>query len=617
MTEVSRGRNVSMKSLRKLSSVTLFTLCAAFAVPTAVAFAGPPPPPKAPPPAGKGAPPPSGGGAPPPASGAAAPPSAAVPPKAGGANLNAPPSGKLKGAEDDYKAEKYEKAAIAFAEAAGAQIPGDTPRGQFWLGKSLYKLGFFASSLSVLSEIVDAGPTHPYHKLTLPWLAQLSRELPESAGVLGKIGAYKPSDLEDEAFDEVRDELYYLLGKFYYTSGDLGQAIALLSQVPDDSGYYIPAQFFLGVAETREYHGKEAVEAFKNVLRKNIELREAAAKDKKGTKKRKKDEKKKAKELKKLKKQNPQLVVEDEYISPEEENQRFEERSNLALGYIFYQVGKFETALKYFDKIPQESPYWLDSILASAWSEFRLVEVEPENANIHYQRTLGYIHTLNAPFFYDYLYPESVILKAVTYYFNCRYAVAKTAIDEFNRRYPETRDKLKNLLDQAPEDFAFYEFSIKIRKSESGLDPFVEEVAQKSLQDKTLEKNYKYVNELERESALLESMSNDFKSSAAGDRITEDLDGLTSLAKETTGALARQRILGQIKEISDLEREAIKIDYEILNRIKGGNEGEPENRRPDKPKIDSEHEIYNYNGEYWKDELGYYNYQVTSLCKEE
>ena len=104
------------------------------------------------------------------------------------------------------------------------------------------------------------------------------RELPEGAEVLQKVGTYKPTDLESEEFDEVRDELYYLLGRFYYQKGDLGQSIALLGQVPDNSDYYIPAQFFLGVAETREFHGPQAVEAFKNVLRKNISLREAAAK---------------------------------------------------------------------------------------------------------------------------------------------------------------------------------------------------------------------------------------------------------------------------------------------------------------------------------------------------
>ncbi|MBL9099946.1 MAG: hypothetical protein JNL82_03255 [Myxococcales bacterium] len=546
---------------------------------------------------------------PPPSGPAVPPPSGPIAPTTG------PATGVLADAEEKYKAEDYQGAAVIFNAVATGKTPGDTYRAQFWLGKALYKLQFYAVSLATFNAIVSAGPSHPYHKLTLPWLASLSRELPEGAGVLEKVGTYKPADLEDSAFDEVRDELYYLLGRFYYQKGDLGQSIALLGQVPDNSDYYIPAQFFLGVAETREFHGPQAVEAFKNVLRKNISLREAAAKNKKKTKK---EQKKKKKALKVAAKKGVKFAGgETEELSFDEEMQRYEERANLALGYIFYQVGKFETANKYFDKIPLESPYWLDSILAASWSEFRLVELEPEQANLHYQRTLGYIHTLNAPFFYDYLYPESVILKAVTYYFNCRYQPAKLAIEEFNRRYPKTRDDLKDLLAKAPEDFALFDLSVKIRNSESKLDPFVEEVAQKSLQDKTLEKNYAYVNELQRESSQLDDMKPDFKSSPLADVITENLDGLLGIAKESTGALARQRLMTQIQEINDLEREAIKIEYEILNRIKAGGTGTPQERRPQKPKIDKEHEIYNYNGEYWKDELGYYNYKVTSLCKEE
>ncbi len=597
-----------MKSLRHLTSLTLLSLCATGALFSAPAEAGPPPPP-----AGK-IPPPSGGPAvPPPSGGPAVPPPSGGPINAGA--TSGPATGVLVDAEEKYKKEDYQGAAVIFEAVASGKTPGDTYRAKFWLGKSLYKLEFYAVSLAVFSEIVTAGPNHPYHQLTLPWLASLSRELPEGAGVLEKVGTYKPADLENSAFDEVRDELYYLLGRFFYQKGDLGQAIALLGQVPDNSDYYIPAQFFLGVAETREFHGPQAVEAFKSVLRKNITLREAAFKNRKKTKK---DQKKKKKALKVATKGGKVLAAGNtEELSFDEEMQRYEERANLALGYIFYQVGKFETANKYFDKIPLESPYWLDSILAASWSEFRLVEVEPDKANLHYQRTLGYIHTLNAPFFYDYLYPESVILKAVTYYFNCRYQPAKLAIEEFNRRYPKTRDDLKDLLNKAPEDFALFDLSVKIRNSESKLDPFVEEVAQKSLQDKTLEKNYAYVNELQREAAMLDEMRPDFKSSPLSDTITENLDGLQSLAKETTGALARQRLMTQIQEINDLEREAIKIEYEILNRIKAAGDTGAKEGPPQKPKIDSEHEIYNYNGEYWKDELGYDNYKVTSLCKEE
>ena len=104
-----------MKSLRHLTSVTLFTLCA-FAVPMTLAYAGPPPPPPgkkdAPPPPPKGK-----GDAPPPPSGDVPPSAGGVPPSG---NLNAPPSGKLQAAEDLYKADNpdsYSKAAVAFAEA--------------------------------------------------------------------------------------------------------------------------------------------------------------------------------------------------------------------------------------------------------------------------------------------------------------------------------------------------------------------------------------------------------------------------------------------------------------------------------------------------------------------
>ena len=174
-----------MKSLRHLTSLTLLSLCATWALFSPPAEAGPPPPP----PAGKAPPPPpsSGPGVPPPSG-------AAVPPPSGGPVNAAPTSGPATGvlvdAEEKYKKEDYQGAAIIFDAVASGKTPGDTYRAKFWLGKTLYKLEFYAVSLSVFNEIVAAGPSHPYHKLTLPWLASLSRELPEGAGVLEKVGTY-------------------------------------------------------------------------------------------------------------------------------------------------------------------------------------------------------------------------------------------------------------------------------------------------------------------------------------------------------------------------------------------------------------------------------------------
>jgi tetratricopeptide (TPR) repeat protein len=584
---------MSQRFHRRTSLLNLIpssVLALSLAVPT-LAWAGPPPPP-----------PP--GGTPATTAGPPAPPPA--PPATA-----APAGSPMAQGEAAYKAEDYEGAAIQFHKIADGEIPGDVPRGQFWLGKALYKLGFFSASLSVFDEIVQAGPSHPFHKLTLPWLASLSRELPEGAEVLQKVGTYKPTDLESEEFDEVRDELYYLLGRFYYQKGDLAQGIALLDQVPEKSDYYIPAQFFLGVAYTRDWKGEPAVESFKEVLRRSIALREAAAANKKKEKKKKVKVKGKAKAGKRRNKDLTSIE-----LSFEEEMKQYEHLAALGLANIFYMVGKFDTSIKYLDKIPLDSAYFLDAIHWAAWTEFRMVEVDEENSNRHYQRTLGYVHTLNAPFFEDYLYPDALKLKAVTYYFNCRYDSAKRTVDEFNRRYPKTMEDLKGILDQAPEDFALYDLALKIRKEESGLDPFVEQVALKALQDKQLGKYFAYVAELEREMEMFDDMSGNFKSAGVGERVTEDLDLALSQAREATGAEARTRITGMIKEIKDLKIEMIKVQFEILEKRKQQKSLEAYPAKPQKPEIDPEHEIYKYNGEYWQDELGYYRYEVTSICKE-
>jgi tetratricopeptide (TPR) repeat protein len=447
----------------------------------------------------------------------------------------------------------------------------------------------------------------------LPWLASLARELPEGAEVLQKIGRYKPTDLEDEAFDDVRDELYYLLGRFYYEKGDLPQGIALLDQVPNNSDYYIPAQFFLGVAHTRNFAGEPAVGAFKNVLRRSIELREAEEKKKKNAKKKKKKSKKVSTKGSSRRRGKGKTETEATF---EEEMRQYEHMAAFGMANIFYMVGKFETAIKYLDQIPVDSPYFLRAIHMAGWAEFRRVEIDDANANQYYQRALGYVHTLNAPFFEEYLYPDGIKIKAVTYYFNCRYDSAKRAVDEFNRKYPKAMEDLQAILDGAPEDFKLYEMTRKILSDDSGLDPFVEQVARIALSDKSLGKYILYVDELEREQQQLQDMSSAFKGAGIGERVTEDLDLALSAAREATGAETRVRLTGEIKEIKDLNKEMIKVEYEILEKRKQQGALENNPAKPQRAKIDAEHEIYKYNGEYWQDELGYYRYKVTSLCKE-
>jgi len=138
-----------------------------------------------------------------------------------------PPSKTLDRAKKLYDKGDYYSASIEFYKVIkGESGDSETNRqkAEFYMGKTLYQMKFYAASLAYFDKIVEAGGAHRYHAITLKWLAALAKVLPESAGILEKIGKYSREELEDKSLDSVRPELYYYLGRTYYFEGKLDQA---------------------------------------------------------------------------------------------------------------------------------------------------------------------------------------------------------------------------------------------------------------------------------------------------------------------------------------------------------------------------------------------------------
>ena len=134
-----------------------------------------------------------------------------------------PPSKVLERALKLYDAEDYSNASIELNKVIEGQSGDDEAnkqRAEFFMGKTLFNMKYYSASLSYFDKIVQKGPNHRYYQKTLQWLASLSRFLPESAGVLEKIGKYTKGDLDQPALEPVRDELYYLLGRYHYAKGN-------------------------------------------------------------------------------------------------------------------------------------------------------------------------------------------------------------------------------------------------------------------------------------------------------------------------------------------------------------------------------------------------------------
>ena len=493
------------------------------------------------------------------------------------------PSKVLERAFKLYDGEDFYSASIELNKVIEGESGDSEPnkqKAEFWMGKALYNMKYFSASLSYFDRIVQKGSGHAYYNATLKWLASLSRQLPDSTGILEKIGKYNRPELDQPALEKVRDELYFLLGKFNYQKGNFKQAVELFAAVPTTSEFYVQAKLFEGATHVREYQAKPAVEAFKEVLRTAADST-------------------------------------DPRIKP------FEDLANLSLARTFYSTGQYELATKYFDRVSQESYDWANSLFESSWANFMLKQRG-------YSKALGNIHTIQAPFFENYIKPESIgeglTVKATIYFYNCLYDRAEEAIQEFNAIYPQLFQDLRKLLSSTADNAALFDVAVKIRKETSGLPEQVERAARGVLGDLSLLKRFQYVEELDKELKAYDKSDAAWRSTSIAQTVFADLTLQRSLAVNEAGDLARRRIKRLTEELSQLIKRVIKIEFEILQGEKGELEHEVIEERErgatsagNKPiediRADDEHVIWPFVGEYWRDELGYYRVKIRNKCQ--
>lgn len=489
-----------------------------------------------------------------------------------------PPSKTLERAIKLYDKKDFFSASIELKKVLDGESGDDAKnkqRAEFFMGKTLYQMGFYAGSLAYFDRIVQAGDNHTYHAAALKWLAALSRVLPETSGILEKIGTYDESALNDSSLASVKDELLFLLGRHYYRrggDGDFDKAIGLFQQVDRSSKHYIKAKFFEGVTYVRKYEGKPAVDAFKEIL----------------------------------------VIGEErppQYSADDIDNYR--ELAQLQMARVFYSTQQYDTSIKYFEKLPQNSADWAESLFEASWAYF----MKTLNS-----KALGNIHTLNAPYFENQFYPEAVLLRAVIYFNYCLYDQAEEAIADFNEKYGPLTKNLQEIVKKHEDNAEFYEYVKKVKAGKAGLDPVTQRLVMSVLNDKTLLKTFAWVDELNHELDMLQKSDKAWQTTQVAAEVLQELTVQQSVAAADAGKVARDRVDRLARELGALARDGVKIQYEILNAKaeKISTEavgGRISSSRKEEPIIvDDEHFQWKFNGEYWKDELGYYRFKIRSRC---
>jgi hypothetical protein len=113
-----------------------------------------------------------------------------------------------------------------------------------------------------------------------------------------------------------------------------------------------------------------------------------------------------------------------------------------------------------------------------------------------------------------------------------------------------------------------------------------------------------------------------FKTSGLGNQVQEVLKIARDLAVEDAGDLARQRYQRNLEELDEHLRngEKILIDITAAQRneldqaIAANQVTVADSKIFGQVKPDEEHMLWPFDGEYWRDELGFYRQVVESAC---
>jgi hypothetical protein len=243
-----------------------------------------------------------------------------------------------------------------------------------------------------------------------------------------------------------------------------------------------------------------------------------------------------------------------------------------------------------------------------------------------YPHALGNIHTIESPYFPNSFYPEAQVITSVIYFTVCQYQDALTIVARMKQKYEPIQKELEAILNQYKDDESgqkFFVFLKSVRDGKANLKPNIKPIVENALSDRQLLRNIEYVRVLDKEAELFKKMPPGFQSSDLGADITDALDLAKEIAVRNAGTLARDRYQRYLDELNEHLRNAQKIVIDVVNAERGRLEEAVIKDKMSKEETDvlgivspdEEHVLWPFDGEYWRDELGFYRQVVVSKCK--
>jgi hypothetical protein len=262
--------------------------------------------------------------------------------------------------------------------------------------------------------------------------------------------------------------------------------------------------------------------------------------------------------------------------------------ARISVARLYFERGEYDKTHQFYDSVElgELDPGRGEIYLEKAWTYYRRGEAS---------QAMGVLLALDAPSFREIFLPEKYVLASLIYKDRCHYLPAKRAARGFTRRYKAALTLIHergNLKD----------------------DPRLVRAALE--QDAAVRRAGDFVELLGRERDLVDQYTSRFETSGLTRRLRSIYDRALAEATRQRESLLKRALTSAADRLLRDEEQIRLLDYEIgldlYKRVKKGNNSS--RMAVNDPPIRDVDVVYDFDGEYWNDELKDYRLFLPSRC---
>jgi tetratricopeptide (TPR) repeat protein len=277
---------------------------------------------------------------------------------------------------------------------------------------------------------------------------------------------------------------------------------------------------------------------------------------------------------------------------------------------VYYGAENWGQAIAAYAAVDRGSEYWPEAQFERAWAHFRADDLTG---------ALGLLMNHDSPFFDDWYFPEGDLLRSYSLFLLCKFPDASREMDQFSDAYMPLKQELDTLVPQMDATAAFADASAFLRGEPTQLPSRI--LRPYSYEDR-IASAVRMVDLTNEEITRTDSLSNNVIGAKAKEWTEARRDAV--LAAEGQRVLdrtqaSRQELKEMLEGIELTRLDLLNLEAQIYERAAslgklefGDRLGKLRSMRKNRKSS----WVWPFQGEYWADELGWYQIDARPDCPE-